>query len=199
MAIRVCLLLGIIFVTGCASNPMMVSPQQELQKPLTDESQVIFMRSSFVGSAISASLYEVTDGNIEFIGVIVNGTKVSYRTVPGKHVFMVVSEAADFMEADLAPGKNYFSITTPRMGAWKARFSLWPIKNDPDAEYHTGMSEFDDWVSDTKLVNNTDESRSWYEKNKESVKKKYDDYWPVWQEKTAEDLAERTLVPEDGM
>ena len=128
-----------------------------------------------------------------------NGTKVVYKTTPGKHVFMVVSEAADFMEADLDSGKNYFSIATPRMGAWVARFSLWPIKNDPNAEYHTGMSEFNRWVDSTKLVENTDESRAWYEKNKASVKTKYDKYWPTWQEKTEEDTLKRTLSPEDGM
>ncbi len=199
MALRIFTLIAIILFTGCASNPMIVSQQQEVNKPPSDETQVIFMRSSFVGSAINASLYEVTNGNIKFIGIIGNGTKLTYKTSPGERVFMVVSEAADFMEADLGPGKNYFSISTPRMGAWKARFSLWPIKSDPNADYHTGMPEFEEWVNDTKLVENTEKSKSWYESNKESVKKKYEKYWPVWRNKTAEDLSKRTLSPEDGM
>lgn len=199
MFVRMLLLVSIVFFTGCASNPMAVSPHQELKHPLAGESQVIFMRSSFIGSGINASLYDVTGGDIRFIGIIANGSKLAYQTTPGKHVFMVVSEAADFMEGDLRSGKNYFSIATPRTGAWKARFSLWPIKNDPNAEYYSGTSEFNSWVSNTKLVENTAKSNSWYEGNKESVKKKYERYWPVWQKKSASDIAKRTLAPTDGM
>ncbi len=199
MIFRILTLVAIIMFTGCASNPMVVSQQQEIQKPTDEEAQVVFMRSSFVGSAINASLYDVTNGDIKFIGVIANGTKVPYTTSPGERVFMVVSEAADFMEANLESGKNYFSLATPRMGAWVARFSLWPIKNDPSADYHTEMDDFNKWVSSTKLVENSAKSKSWYEANKESIKKKYEKYWPEWKNKTAEDLARRTLSPQDGM
>lgn len=199
MSLRIFSLLVIIFVSGCASNPMLVANDQKLQKPDEGQAQVIFMRSSFVGSAINASLYDVTNGDIKFIGIIANGTKLTYETSPGERVFMVVSEAADFMEADLGSGKNYFSLVTPRMGAWVARFSLWPIKNDPNADYNTEMAEFNRWVANTKLVENTEKSTSWYENNKESVRKKYEKYWPVWKNKTKEDLAKRTLSPQDGM
>lgn len=199
MSVRIIILAAILFVTGCASNPMVIAPDQKLQEPLVDESQVVFMRSSFVGSAISASLYEVTDGDIKFIGVIANGVKLSYKTTPGKHVFMVVSEAADFMEADLTPGKNYFGIATPRMGAWVARFSLWPIKSSPEADFRLNTPEFRKWVDNTQLVENTDKSLAWYEKNKKSIKSKYEKYWPAWENKSAEDVLKRTLSPEDGV
>ena len=112
---------------------------------------------------------------------------------------MVVSEAADFMEADFLPGRTYYSIVTPRMGAWKARFSLWPIRNDGSSEYNTESAEFTKWLNSTKLVHNSEESEAWYTNNKGSVKSKQLDYWPVWQQKTPEDLAKRTLNPQDGM
>lgn len=191
-------LLSILFV-GCASNPMQVSQSQNLQPPGPAESQVIFMRSSFVGSAINASLYDVTGKEPVFIGIIANGTKVAYDSKPGKRVFMVVSEAADFMEADLAPGKTYYSIVTPRMGAWKARFSVWPIKADANAEHSTQSDDFDSWRKGTKLVQNSPKSTAWYQKNKANIVAKQQKYWPVWQEKTEEDLAKRTLNPEDGI
>lgn len=199
MIIRVVLLSIFIFLTGCASNPMEISSKQTLPKLSSDEAQVVFMRSSSVGSAINASLYEVTGGDIKFIGIIANGVKVVHKTTPGKHVFMVVSEAADFMEADLSSGKNYFGITTPRMGAWKARFSLWPIKSSPEADYSTATPKFKKWVKKTKLVENSEKSLSWYERNKESVKKKYEKYWAVWKTKPASDVSRRTLAPEDGI
>lgn len=198
MFIRSVLLLVAVLATGCASNPMTVSDTQQLAPPKEGQAQVIFMRSSFVGSAINASLYDVTGDEVRFIGIMANGTKVAYDTQPGERVFMVVSEAADFMEADLAPGKNYFSIVTPRMGAWKARFSMWPIKADSAAKYNTTMSEFDKWKESTTLVNNSDKARLWFLNNADSVDKKYEDYWPVWQEKSEEDIAQRTLTPGDG-
>ena len=197
--IRILSILSTLIFAGCASNPMQVSSSQSVQKAMPDESQIVFMRSTFVGSAINASLYDVTDEETNFLGIISNGTKVAYTTTPGKHTFMVVSEAADFMEADFLPGRTYYSIVTPRMGAWKARFSLWPIRNDGSSEYNTESAEFTKWLNSTKLVHNSEESEAWYTNNKDSVKSKQLDYWPVWQQKTPEDLAKRTLNPQDGM
>ena len=98
-------------------------------------STVVFMRSSLVGAAIKTSVYEVTDGQTKFIGIMKNKTKLSYETTAGNHIFMVVSEAADFMEANIATGKTYYSMITPRTGAWKARFSMIPIRNDGTTSY----------------------------------------------------------------
>lgn len=199
MNLRILLLLAVLFSVGCAKNNMTVMEQQEVQRPPSDEAQVIFMRPSNFGGAIAASLYEVTDGDIEFVGIIVPEVKVLYKTKPGKHVFMVVSEAADFMEADLAGGKNYYSIVTPRMGLWKARFSLWPYKSDPSADYDTAMPEFEKYASSGELVEISPKARSWYEEHKTDIEEKYHEYWPVWQEKTPEEIAKRSLAPEDGM
>ena len=150
--LRIFTILSLLVFAGCATNPMQVSSYQILQKPQSSEAQVVFLRSSFMGSAINASLYDVTGGELKFVGIIANGTKIAYDTKPGKHTFMVVSEAADFMEADIRPGKTYYSIVTPRMGAWKARFSLWPIKNDASSKYNLESPDFDSWLSGTKLV-----------------------------------------------
>ena len=141
----------------------------------------------------------MTDGKTRFIGVMANGTKIAYPTTPGKHTFMVVSEAADFMEADLVAGKTYYALVTPRMGLWKARFSLWPISNDPEAAHSLKSKDFKGWVEDTDLVTNSPKSLAWYERVKASVEKKRASYWPVWQEKSAEAVAERTLKPTDGL
>ncbi len=193
-----CLAVALV-LSGCVTSRMMVSEQQIIATPSQSKSQVVFMRSTFVGSAISASLYEVTGGEIKFIGIMNNGTKIVYETSPGKHTFMVVSEAADFMEANLSEGKSYYSIATPRMGAWVTRFSLWPIKADENAAYNTASPNFDKWLSSTKLVVNSDDTRAWYEKNSENVHKKYTKYWAAWVKKSEVELAKRTLNQSDGV
>ncbi|MDE1166495.1 MAG: hypothetical protein PW845_14200 [Pseudomonas sp.] len=198
-SIHILALLGALLLAGCSSGPMQVSPNQALDTAAQDQAQVVFMRSAFTAKAINASLYDVTDGHAKFVGILPNGYKVAYTTTPGKHTFMVVSEAADFLEANLEGGKTYYSLVTPRMGMWKARFSLWPIRNDATGEYNTRGSDFAGWQKDTQLIVNTPKSQAWFEANKASVSEKQADYWPVWQKKSAKDLAERTLNPQDGL
>ena len=196
--LRVGALVAAVLLTGCSSM-MKPADNQAIQPSSQDGAQVVFMRSAFTGKAIDASLYDVTDGKTQFIGILANGTKVAYPTAAGHHTFMVVSEAADFMAADLAPGKTYYSMISPRMGMWKARFSMWPVARDPKAEYSSQSSDFKDWIADTKLVINSPESLSWFESNKTSVESKRVEYWPVWQNKSAADVALRTLHPADGL
>lgn len=196
--IKTALLLAVITVTGCASNPMQITTHNELNKPLEDQVQVVFMRDAFMGQGINGSLYDITQGEPEFIGIIANGTKVTQMTTPGKHIYMVVSEAADFMEAELEGGKTYFSVVTPRMGAWKARFSLWPIKKDPNAEFVLDSKTFTALVNDTEYAELTAKAQAWYAANKNSVMAKQAKYWPVWQQKSEADIRARTLAPQDG-
>lgn len=160
---------------------------------------VVFMRSSFVGAAIKTSVYEVTSGETRFIGIMKNKTKIEYETSPGKHTFMVVSEAADFLEANLEAGKTYYSMVTPRTGAWKARFSLIPVRNDGTTKFNTGSKDFEKWKKKTKVVSLDEKSEAWYAEHKDSVEDKRAKYWVKWQQKTVDDLAARTLNSKDGM
>lgn len=163
------------------------------------DATVIFMRSSFVGSAIKTTVYDVTDEETRLLGILKNKQKISYDVPAGKHVFMVVSEAADFMEADVSAGKTYYSIITPRTGAWKARFSMFPIRTDGTTKFNTDSKNFAKWKKKTKLTSLDDKSLAWFEKHKASVESKRAKYWPVWQQKTVEDLASRTINPADGL
>ncbi len=196
--IHALLLLATLVLGGCASNPMQVAPDQKLAAPTSQTAQVVFMRSSFVGSAINASVYDVTNDELVFIGIMANGTKLSHQVPPGKRRFMVVSEAADFMEADLAPGLTYYGMVTPRMGAWKARFSLWPIKKEAPAEFHQGMADFKTWREGTQLVGMTPAAQQWFAANRADIEAKRKEYLVVWQRKSPKELQERTLSRTDG-
>ncbi len=121
------------------------------------------------------------------------------KTTPGEHLFMVVSEAADFMTAMLEGGKTYYAMVTPRIGAWKARFSLWPFSSKPGARFQNSGDQFQKWVDDTKLLTQSQKSLDWYQSNKASVEKKKTEYLPVWNQKTPADRELRTLHPQDGL
>ena len=190
--------IAVLFLSACASTKMVVAENQELAGPDANTARVVFLRHSFVGSAIQSSIFDVTSGEPVFIGILSNETKLAHDVAPGEHVFMVVSEAADFMEAKLAGGKTDYAIVTPRMGAWKARFSMHPVRASGGQFQHTS-SEFQSWLNDSPFVGNTAESNAWFEQNKSSIKGKQVDYWAVWQQKSDADRAERTLNPEDGV
>jgi len=198
--LQVCFLASIVLVTGCATTKMAEAPDQTFD-PLVDQNQarVVFLRSSFVGSAIQATLFDVTRGEPQFIGIVSSGMRIAHEVDAGKHIFMVVSEAADFLEADLSGGVTYYAVVTPRMGAWKARFSLWPVRNGQPGKFDLTTDKFLNLLDDTRLMKNTAESEQWFAENAASVLDKQNRYREVWQEKSASDLAERTLNPGDGV
>lgn len=188
-----------IWLAACAGNPMVVSSEQTVEQPSADMAQVVFMRSSFVGSAINASLFEVQGEENEFIGILANDTKIVREVEPGEHTFMVVSEAADFMKANLEAGKTYYAMVTPRMGVWKARFSFQPIRKNSDGEFSTSSDQFGDWVQGTKRVENTEKSLLWAKNNAASIDSKRDAYFSKWQTKDSDEIARQTLKASDGL
>ena len=189
----------ILLATGCASTKMLDRANQQVEVPTADRAQLIFMRSSALGGAVQSTVFDATSTDPEFIGILSTGKKLSYSVDPGEHVFMVIGESADFMEANLAEGKTYYAMVTPRMGAWKARFSMHPVRNGAEGKFQYESDRFQGWLKKTSFVENTTESIAWFNANLDSIVSKQTKYWEVWQQKSAEDLAERTLNPDDGL
>jgi hypothetical protein len=102
---------------------------------------------------------------------------------------MVVSEAADFMQADLEAGKTYYVLVTPRVGWWRARFSLRPITAE-----ELGGKQFQEWFDDCAWVETTDEARGWARQNASSVQEKKVEYLQKWEPRTDKP----TLKASDG-
>jgi len=183
-----------LLVTACAS-PLM-KPTLEGQEEYVPESgkvQVIFMRPSDFGGAIQSSVFHLKPDKDEFIGIVSANTKVRYIAEPGEHMFMVVGESADFMRAYLTEGKTYYALVSPRMGLWKARFSLKPIRRE-----QLSTEEFAGWNEETRFVESTPGARQWAQNNWDSIQSKKYQYMEDWEAKSAADKEERTLRKEDG-
>lgn len=181
-----------ILMSGCATTPKpnmansVVTTNSVVAPP--DKALVYFVRPNMLGFLINAAVY---DGD-RFVGILPYGQKFPYVADAGEHMFMVISEAADFMKADLVAGKTYYVQVTPRMGAWKARFSLAPIMRADAAD-----PIFQQKMSSTPQIDNAPSAQKWAEDNKPSVKQKKDEYWPKWNEK---DEAHRPyLHADDGL
>jgi len=104
-------------------------------------------------------------------------------------MFMVIGESADFMQARLEPGKVYYALVTPRMGVWKARFSLAPV-------HVMNRNELPEWQSGTEWVEMDQTSGQWAAENAADVEQKRAKYLPEWLGKAP--LDRPVLAPEDG-
>jgi hypothetical protein len=162
-------------------------PADAIAQAPQDKVLVTFIRPSRLGFAISAAVYD----DEKFIGFVPYQTRLDYLADPGEHIFMVVSEAGDFMKADLLAGKQYFVKVVPRMGAWRARFSILPIhKSDLSSE------QVQQWISEAQPVENIDAAYEWAKENHNSAMKKKEVYFEKWMQK--EEAARPYMLPEDG-
>jgi hypothetical protein len=126
--------------------------------------------------AIGVEMFEVNDGKLTFIGNLSNGTKIAYKTKPGRKVYMAYGQAADFMIADVKAGHTYYSIVRANWGT--GGFAPTPVRTNGTTDYNTAIPAFKKWVDGTTLYNiKQPQAREWFEKNKEKYMKIYKGYW----------------------
>ena len=183
----------LLFFIGCAgsSNYMRLVPDQQASYlPGENESVIIFMRPQTLGFAIQSTVFDISTDENMLVGIVSAKKKVAYKTRPGKHLFMVVGENADFMKADLDAGKTYYALVHPRMGVWKARFALGPVSKNVNQEKLNG------WLTICKYTENTDRAYKWAEQHASSIQNKRVGYLKKWDNKP--DSNKPMLNPEDG-
>lgn len=173
------LIVLLTWLAGCASPKMNLSvPIATDVKVEQDKALVYFIRPSSLGFKVHAAVYD----DEKFIGMVPFNQKLPYVAEPGEHLFMVVSEAADFIKADLLPGKTYYIKVIPRMGAWRARFSLAPVTKEDFAN-----PEVQKWIKDARLIQNNDDAYKWAKENHPSVLNKKKVYFEKWMSKPEND------------
>jgi hypothetical protein len=174
-------------LAACTSSRMTAIPEPAVvTAPRPDKATVVFYRSSSYGGAVQSSVFDVTSDPPAFVGIISSGMKLAYVAAPGQHRFMVVSEAADFMDAQLMPGRTYYALVAPRIGFWKARFSLRP-KN-------AGDTETQQQVASCTWYDNTPDSQQWAQEHMADAVELERKYLPEWLSKNDKPV----LRAEDG-
>jgi hypothetical protein len=193
--VKFLLLISVVMVfMGCAVQSAYMQPvgPEVSYTPASNEAVVVFMRPSRMGGAVQSSVFDVTTDKNVLVGVVSSKTKVAHKVKPGEHLFMVVGESADFMKANVKAGKTYYAVVTPRMGVWKARFSL-----DPVNKAELGKAEFKSWDNACKFVENTEASHQWARDNAASIQQKRTGYYQKW---IAKPETERPVLnKEDGI
>lgn len=191
------LVLFCFLVQGCTSSLMTKSPAGDIRTPEENMAIVVFMRSSFVAGGVGVELFEINNGELEFVGSLPNGSKIAHKTQPGNKVYMAYGSAADFMIANVEGNKTYFSIVRPNWGT--GGFAPTPIRNDGSTDYNTANADFKKWKDGTDLLEKKAEAEAWFAKNKHKYQLIYNKYWARFQTKTDDEKASRTLQPSDGV
>ncbi len=183
-----------VLASGCigkVSRMQLVPADRVVTGPAEGKAMVVFLRATAFGGAIQSAVFEMNNGEPSLVGIVAAYKKVAYQVDPGKHLFMVTGENADFMSADLEANKTYYALVTVRMGAWKARFSLKPI---PAAEGRS--SKLNGWLKKCKWVEKIPASDAWMHDNMPSIRNKYNVYYEKWMAKSAS--RRPAMLPRDG-
>ena len=182
-ALRVALAFAL---SGCGSISDLLRPSTHDEiagyTPTPEKAVVIFFRSSPYKYEVQSSVFEVEGERNRLVGIVSSGAKIAYETAPGRKLFMVIGENADFMEADLEAGRTYYVYVAPREGRWKARFSLKPL-----SRHNPKTRDPEKWGIETCMFyENTPAAFEWAEKNMQSIRQKQADYYKKWLETPAD-------------
>jgi len=158
----------------------------DLDAPEPDKALVVFLRPVKMAGYVSSVVFDDQD----LVAVLMDYTYAAYQATPGNHRFMVVSEAADFMDADLEAGKVYFALVKVRMGVWRGRFSLMPLTPHDKEWQHLRR-----WLSRARRVTLNNAGISWGQDHAQSIQQKHDAYLPKWLAKNERPA----LYQEDGV
>jgi len=192
----VLLMLVLALMGGCAGTVKHMQPaaldKTAVVKPDPGKALLVFMRPSGLGYAVQSSVFKINSGGTSsLVGIVAAKAKVAYPVDPGQHLFMAIGESAEFMTADVQAGKTYYVRVEPRMGLWKARFALEPVKADM-----LDSAELKNDLADCSWVEMTEDSERWARENMSSVESKRAEYYPKWQAEAADKKA--ALAAGDG-
>jgi hypothetical protein len=186
-------LLGLmVLVTGCSSVPKYmreVDGERPLKAP-PDKALVVFVRSARLGALVRA---HVMDDQTNFLGTAISGGHFAVARQPGPQRFVVWSEVADILVADLAPGLVYFVEVVPRMGLMRARFNFKAAHQGTDL-FPYPKADLDGTTRYTVDLEAARREMDDVEERREKLKEAVQELSGM----SREALAEHTLSPNDG-
>lgn len=206
--IKLISILGLIAITtGCAMTPDVKSASSKYMQmqsvPVSvknpESANIIFLRPSVFGWLISAPVFELQGETEKLVGISTYGTSITYSVEPGKHTFMVIGESADFMEANVDAGKTYYALVTPRMGLWKARFTLHPVHAESTFTFNKDHKEFPVWKSSAQPITLLPNGLDWQKENQTSISGKRKEYYLEWINKVGVEHDTYVLKNTDGI
>ena len=194
LGLALCLMAMLLCSAACtASSDYMheVHAPQAL-RATPDSAVVVFIRPSGYARAMGST---ILDGHGRFLGDSLPETYFAVRVPPGEHIFIAWAENTAALRASLAPGRTYYVEVAPKMGALSARMQLLAVT--PRAE---SWGELRAWMGESKqTVPDEASGQAYLTSRREDVAERLHRAQEILREYDAEELAERTLTPGDGL
>jgi hypothetical protein len=185
------LLITCYILVGCAIITDHMNPADEDQQtkgPENGKALVHFMRPYKLTTRLSqATIY---DGDT-YIGTISADKRLAYQAEPGKHLFMVIGENADFMQAELLADKTYYVKIDSWSGFWKPRYGLIPLSGV------VPQAEIDEYYASTQEVKVNGAGIKWAMDKQLEIQQRKADFFPDWL--STSDEKKQSLRPESGI
>jgi len=192
--------LAVLVLSGCATGRQSIREPSIADVAEDGQALVIVMRPASFGAATSSAIFDSTGEQNELIAVLGPKEKTAYYCDAGERLFMVIAENADFMEANLEAGKVYYAIVTPRMGVWKARFSLHPFKADhAEHEFRLDSPQLRKWLKACHYVLPNRDAEEYGRKSAGDIATRRAEFAGKWAEMLEKDKQWRRLSPGDGV
>lgn len=191
--LRSVLVLGAGLALGaCAASSDYMRPGKPVGSAPGDMAQLVFVRPSSFAKGLTVV---VLDAKGHFIGDSAPGSHFVVQVPSGEHTFIAWGEGTHSLKANVAAGKTYYVEVAPVMGVWSARFHLKALK--PGSEKWVKVKE---WIADTEPFDPMiTEGQALVDRRREDAQDAITKGVARFAEYDAEELAERTLAPSDGI
>jgi hypothetical protein len=171
------------------------SPNYVLAAPPADQAQIVFVEPiNKIQGMFPMPIYSITDDKRTLLAVSWWKGKSVALLPPGKHLLFAPNH---IMEANIEAGKRYYVLLR---FIYAQGFQLRPIRTSGTSEFRTTSPNFPKWLKETRWVEKTPEGEAYFS---ETVKDNIDNGQQAamnnWQAKTAAEVAELTLNPEDAV
>ncbi|WP_394821829.1 hypothetical protein [Pendulispora albinea] len=184
-------ILLLLTLTGCSASSDYMRPGVPLAAPTNDAATVVFIRpSGYAGG----QLMTVLDTQGRFLGDSLAETYFAVKMAPGEHEFLVWGENTGALRATLASGKTYYVEVSTKLGWLSARVHLLAL-----TPRHRNWKELRAWLQESKpMVPDEARGQAYLKSRHEDVQERIRRAREILTKYDADELADRTILPQDG-
>lgn len=181
--------LGAAGCTPPKSAVMSPAPRNTVEAP-ADAATVIFVRPSFYAAAVKVL---VVDEKGRFLGESIAESYFPVKVPAGEHKFYAVTDTVAPMKATLQNGHVYYVQVHANEGAFSPRFQLYAVT--PRSKH---WGHVDEWLAKTESLAPDEAAGQARLAEHGGVDRAVQKGDQVLAEYDANELAERTIAPEEG-
>jgi len=167
--------------------------------PPADLAQIILVEPiNKIQGLFPNGIFELTGEQRKLVAVTSWRSKTVLLLPPGKHqLFATVGAAIGHaMEVNVEAGKRYYVLLR---FIYANGMQLRPLRPSGTSEYRVDGKDFAKWMKSTRWIEMSPDAEAYFTKLSEFVDKGQQKAVENWQAKTAAEVAELTLNPEDAV